>query len=174
VHIANSSGAVFMKNTLCNMMRLGLATYGLEPSNDYPSLRSALAWKTKIIQVKKVAAGEKISYGLTYEFTKPEIIAVLPVGYADGYDRRLSNCGEVLINGQSCPVRGRVCMNLTMVELKGSVKAKVGDEVVLIGKQGKNEITADSIAQKIGTINYEVVTKIKAALAGEEILAPTF
>lgn len=162
VHIANSAGA-FFPDKFCNMLRLGIAMYGLTPSLVLASklnLKPALVWKTRIIQIKNVAKGEKISYGLTYQFKKPAKIAILPVGYADGYDRKLSNCGEALIRGKRCPVRGRVCMNLTAVEVTQVPKVREGDEVVLIGKQGKQEITADELAQKIGTINYEVATRI--------------
>ena len=162
IHIANSAGCMFMENNPCNLARVGLAIYGLSPSLNYPAkLKPILSWKTRIIQIKKVSSGEKTSYGLTYRFTKPATIAVLPIGYADGFDRGLSNCGRVLIGGQPCPIRGRVCMNLTMVELSANVKAGVGDEAVLIGQQGqKNNISADTLAQKLGTINYEIITRI--------------
>ncbi|MCX6790812.1 MAG: alanine racemase, partial [Candidatus Gribaldobacteria bacterium] len=162
IHLTNSAGSSFMQDqSCCNLLRLGLALYGLKPSPNYPAqLKPALSFKTKIIQIKNVPAGAQISYGLTHRFTQPAVIAVLPIGYADGYDRGLSGCGEVLIKGQPCPVRGRVCMNLTMVELSAKIKTKVGEEVVLIGQQGQNQITADEIAQKISTINYEIVTRI--------------
>ncbi|PIR93130.1 alanine racemase [Candidatus Falkowbacteria bacterium CG10_big_fil_rev_8_21_14_0_10_43_10] len=172
VHIANSAGAFFMDET-CNLLRLGIAMYGLQPAFAKPSaqnpqfkLQPALSWKTKVIQVKNIKAGERLSYGLTYKFKKDAKIAVLPIGYGDGYDRGLSNCGEVLIRGKRCPVRGRVCMNLTMVEVNESVRE--GDEAVLIGRQGSEEITADELAGKIGTINYEIVTRINSEL--EKIL----
>jgi len=162
VHIANSAG-VFFPDKSCNLLRLGIAMYGLAPTAALArklNLKPALTWKTRIIQIKTVAKGERISYGLTYQFKQRAKIAILPVGYADGYDRKLSNCGEVLIRGKRCPVRGRVCMNLTAVEVTRVPSIREGDEVVLIGKQGKNEITADELAQKIGTINYEAVTRI--------------
>lgn len=160
LHIANSAGSLFMQNQDCNLVRIGIALYGLEPAakNSQFNLKPALSWKTRVIQLKDVKAGEKISYGLTYEFIKDTRVAVLPIGYADGYDRKLSNCGEVIIRGKRCPVRGRVCMNLTMVEVASSVKE--GDEVVLIGRQESEEITINELAEKIGTINYEVVTRI--------------
>jgi len=166
IHTANSAGALFMDET-CNLLRLGIAMYGLQPSIKNPqfNIQPVLTWKTKVIQIKNVPAGERLSYGLTYQFSRDAKIAILPVGYADGYDRKLSNCGEVLIRGKRCPVRGRVCMNLIMVEVGNDVK--INDEVVLIGKQaclsdmqGNEEITADDLAEKIGTINYEVVARI--------------
>ncbi len=158
-HIANSAGALAMDEA-CNLLRLGIGMYGLQPSAKNPqfNLKPALHWKTKVIQVKRVKAGERLSYGLTYKFEQDAAIAVLPVGYADGYDRGLSNAGEVLIKGKRCPLRGRVCMNLTMVEVDNNVKA--GDEVVLIGRQGREEITADELAEKVNTINYEIVARI--------------
>jgi len=162
VHIANSAG-VFSPDKSCNVLRLGIAMYGLAPTAALArklNLKPALSWKTRIIQIKKVEKGERISYGLTYQFKQRAKIAILPIGYADGYDRKLSNCGEVLISGKRCPVRGRVCMNLTAVEVTRVPGVREGDEAVLIGKQGKNEITADELAQKIGTINYEIVTRI--------------
>lgn len=163
IHTANSAGALFMDKT-CNLLRLGIAMYGLQPSskNQQFNLQPALTWKTKVIQIKNVQAGERLSYGLTYQFNRDTKIAILPVGYADGYDRKLSNCGEVLIKGRRCPARGRVCMNLTMVEVGEDVK--IGDEVALIGRQGNEEITADELAEKIGTINYEVVTRISSEI----------
>jgi alanine racemase len=164
LHIANSAGMLFMKGQNFNLARAGIALYGLQPSAQKPQfhLKPALTWKTKVIQVKNIRRGEKISYSLTYEFKRDAHVAVLPVGYADGYDRKLSNCGEVLIRGKRYPVRGRVCMNLTMVEVDDNVKE--GDEVVLIGKQKDEEVTADELAQTIGTINYEVVTRISSEI----------
>ena len=159
VHIANSAGVV-VADSNCNMIRLGIAMYGLEPSSAHPrfQLRPALTWQTRVIQVKNVRVGERLSYGLTYEFTQDAKIAVLAIGYGDGYDRKLSNCGEVLIRGKRFPVRGRVCMNVTVVEVDESVQE--GDAVILIGGQGNEKITADELAAKAGTINYEVVTRI--------------
>ena len=166
LHIANSAGSLFMQNQDCNLVRIGIALYGLEPAakNSQFNLKPALSWKTRVIQLKDVKAGEKISYGLTYEFIKDTRVAVLPIGYADGYDRKLSNCGEVIIRGKRCPVRGRVCMNLTMVDVTKIKDVKPGDEVVLIGQQRREMITADELAEKIGTINYEVITRINPLL----------
>ena len=126
--------------------------------------RPALTWKTRIIQIKYLPAKTSIGYDCTYRTNKKIKLAILPIGYWDGYDRKLSNCGEVLIRGNHCPVRGRVCMNLTMVEIPDTISPKVGDEVVLLGCQGKQEITAEELAQKIGTINFEVVTRINPSI----------
>ncbi|MEJ2049935.1 MAG: alanine racemase C-terminal domain-containing protein, partial [Calditrichota bacterium] len=107
-----------------------------------------------------VRAGERIGYGGTYQTTRNSRIAVLPIGYADGYDRGLSNQAYVLINGKRAPIRGRICMNLFMVDITDIPEARLEDEVVLLGMQGKEVISADLLASLCGTINYELVTRI--------------
>ncbi len=139
--------------------RLGIATYGFDPA--WPGaqrLQPALTWKTKVISTRPLAKDEPVGYGLTFTSRQDTCIATIPVGYADGYDRSLSNVGAVLINGVRCPVRGRICMNLTMVEVPASVK--VGDEVVLIGQQGDDELTAFELAGWIHTTHYEIITRL--------------
>ncbi|MCX6740793.1 MAG: alanine racemase [Candidatus Parcubacteria bacterium] len=178
-HAACSAATLVNRQTRFNLIRLGIVLYGLWPSpetkllsdvkNGRLDLKPALAWKTRIIQIKDLPGRITIGYDRTYQTKKKIKLAILPVGYWDGYDRKLSNCGEVLINGQRCPVRGRVCMNLTMVEVPGTLRAKVGDEAVLLGRQGKKEITAEELAQKIGTINYEVVTRINPLIVRQYI-----
>ncbi len=172
-HAACSASIINNPNTFFNMVRVGIGLYGLWPSentkknanrNSSFNLMPVLSWKTRIIQVKSLPVGTPVGYDRTYITRSKTILAVLPVGYADGYDRRLSNCGSVLINGVSCPIRGRVCMNMTMVDASHVVKVKVGDEVVLIGKQGSNIASADDMAKKIGTINYEVVSRINSSI----------
>jgi len=120
------------------------------------SLKPALTWNTKIIQVKEVPAHSKIGYGGTYTTSKPAKIAILPVEYWDGYDRKLSNQGEVEIKGIKCKIRGKICMNLMMVDVGRIENVKAGDKATLIG----TKITADDLAKQIGTINYEVVDRI--------------
>lgn len=174
VHAACTAATIVDPATHLDMVRIGIGLYGLWPSPETKKLakdlglkidlRPALTWKTKVIQVKELPAGTPIGYGCTYRCKKKTRIAVLPVGYWDGYDRKLSNCGYVLIQGRRAPVRGRVCMNLTMVEVTKISKVKIGDEVVLIGWQGREEISADEIAQQVGTINYEIVTRINHLL----------
>jgi alanine racemase len=173
-HAACSAATIINPKTRFNLVRIGIAMYGLWPSEEIEEvvkkkrmdfhLKPALSWKTKIIQVKELPPKTFIGYDCTYQTKRKTKIAVLPIGYWEGYDRKLSGCGEVLIHGQRCPVRGRVCMNLTMVEVTKIPNVKVGDEVVLIGKQNKEEITADELAEKIGTINYEIVTRINSIL----------
>jgi len=152
------------------MVRVGIGLYGLLPSKETRifaqqakakfQLKPVLTWKTRIVQVKIVPKTETVSYGRTWRASRQSKIAVLPVGYYDGYDRKLSNCGRVLIHGQFVSVAGRICMNMTMVDVTDIANVKLEDEVILIGRQGKNEVTAEELAEKIGTINYEVVSRI--------------
>ena len=169
-HTACSAAIILFPETYFDMVRLGVSMYGLWPSRETfvsakekrrkIDLEPVLTWKTKIAQVKKIRAGTPVSYGLTERVSHDSNIAVLPVGYWDGYDRKLSGIGNVLIKGKRCKVLGRVCMNMIMVDVSHIPNVKLEDEAVLLGKQGKEEITADELAQKIGTINYEVVTRI--------------
>jgi alanine racemase len=169
-HTACTAATILFAKTHFNLVRLGIGLYGLWPSRETKisaqakgmkvSLQPALTWKTKVAQIKMVAKGETISYGRTFRTNRRTKIAVLPVGYWDGYDRKLSNSGRVLIKGQFAPVVGRVCMNMMMADVTDIPGVKVEDEVVLLGKQGRNEITAEELAAKIGTINYEMVTRI--------------
>lgn len=160
---ANSATIIDLPDMKLDMVRPGIMTYGLRPSHevdqDFP-LKPALSWKAKIVYLKDVPAGYGISYGATYITQKHTKIATIPLGYADGFSRHLSNKGEVLIGGKRAPVTGRVCMDQFMVDVTHIPGVKVGDEVVLIGKQGSEEITATEIADKIGTINYEITCAI--------------
>ncbi len=119
-----------------------------------------MTWKTRVTQLKWVPEGNCIGYGCTYQTTRKTRLAILPIGYSDGYDRELSNQGYVLIHGKRAPIRGRVCMNLTMVDVTDIPDVQLEDEVVLLGQQGNERITADQIASWLHTINYEVVTRI--------------
>ena len=122
-------------------------------------LKPVLSWKTKILQLKKVPSGASISYGQTFVTKRESLIATLPVGYADGYSRLLSNRGAVLVGGQRAPIAGRVCMDLTMIDVR---KVQQGDEVVLLGRQGPAEISADEMAAWTNTISYEILTSVGA------------
>jgi len=173
-HISSSAAVMVRDDASFDMMRLGISLYGLWPSKQakrltkkrYPkfNLKPALTWKTKIIRVKEIAKGASVGYGCTYKTTKKTKIAILPIGYWDGYDRHLSNKGEVLVQGKKCSIIGRVCMNLIMVDVSKIKNVKPGDEVVLLGKQGRGEVSAAEIAEKIGTINYEIITRINPLL----------
>lgn len=140
------------------MVRPGLAIYGL--NKKIKGIKSALAFKTKIVQIKAIGANEYVGYCLTYKSEKPIKIATIACGYADGYSRNFSNRGEVIIAGKKCPVVGRVCMNLTIVDVSNVSNIKISDEVILIGKDNGAEITVNELAKKIGTISYEIISRI--------------
>lgn len=159
-HLANSMAVVGFQDSHFNLVRPGLALYGLHPKYELLgkiNLKPVLSFKSKIAFLKSVDKGRSISYGRTYVTEKDSVIATLPVGYGDGYNRLLSNHGRVLIGGQFCNVTGVVCMDQTMVDVTGLKKVSVEDEVVLIGSQGKNIIRAEDIARQCRTIPYEVV-----------------
>jgi alanine racemase len=163
-HCANSPSVIDLPYTHLDLVRPGIILYGLYPSptvrHDLISLRPVLSLKARVSFVKEVAAGASISYGCTYKAEAPTRIATIPIGYADGYSRLLSNKAEVLIRGRRAPVAGRVCMDQVMVDVGRIPGVEAGDETVLIGRQGSEEITADEMADHIGTISYEVVTRI--------------
>lgn len=160
-HIAGSAAIMRFPASHCNMVRPGLMLYGYAPgSAPSTALRPSLAWKTRIAQVKKIRPGQAVSYGGSFVATRPSTIAILPVGYADGYGRGLSNKGRVLIGGHSASVIGRVCMDLTIVDVTDHPPPHPGDEVVLLGEQGSERITADDLATWLGTISYEVLCQI--------------
>ena len=158
-HIANSAAVQLIPESHLNMVRPGIMLYGYGYSG-VDNLKPVLSLKSRILFLKKVPRGTPISYGRTFITKRESIVATIPVGYADGYSRKLSNCGEVLINGKRAPVAGRVCMDTFMVDVTNIPSVKNNDEVVLIGKQGKEKITAQDIAGMIGTIPYEVITTI--------------
>jgi alanine racemase len=169
IHAAATAGTLLYPETGFTMIRLGIGAYGIWPSRETQlaarergrriTLTPVMTWKTRVAQIKTVEAGEHVSYGLTYQASHRMQVAVLPIGYYDGYDRKLSNCGRVLIRGRAVPVIGRVAMNMTMVDVT-DVSAQPDDEVVLLGRQGSAEIRAEELAEKIGTIAYEVVSRI--------------
>jgi len=158
-HIANSAAVLRFPKAHLNMVRPGIMLYGYGAPAE-GNLKPVLNLKSKIIFIKQVPAKTSISYGRTFFTRRKSIIATIPIGYADGYSRRLSNCGEVIINGKHAPVVGRVCMDTIMVDVTHIPDIKEDTEVVLIGSQGKKRITAEDIADKIGTIPYEVLTSI--------------
>jgi alanine racemase len=165
VHCANSAALLRLPEARLSMVRLGLAMYGLQPSSNVQlptGFRPALAWKTSIAQVKTLPPGSYVSYGNTYQTQGEETIAVIPVGYADGFRRAPTRWQSVLVRGQRAPIVGRVCMDQTMIDVSHIPNVRVGDEVVLIGKQGEDAITAEEVADWLGTINYEVVSEILA------------
>jgi alanine racemase len=165
VHCANSAALLRLPESRFNMVRLGLAMYGLQPSPHVslpPGFQPALTWKTSIAQVKTLPPGSYVSYGNTYQTQGDETIAVIPVGYADGFRRAPTRWQSVLVRGQRAPIVGQVCMDQTMISVNHIPNVRVGDEVVLIGHQDGDEITAEEVADWLGTINYEVVSGILA------------
>lgn len=165
-HIANSAALIYFPKSHLDLVRPGISLYGCYPDGSparaktaVPSLelQPVMSFKTRIIQVKEVGPGQGISYGHTFVTRRKSKIAVLPVGYADGYLRKLSNRAQVLIGGKRAPVCGRVCMNATLVDVTDLPPVHAGDEVILMGKQGDGQITADEMAQWMETISYEVL-----------------
>lgn len=162
-HAANSIATVNLARSHLNLVRPGLIIYGMYPKRGFQrliSLKPVLSLKTKIGYLKEVPPGRSISYGRTYVTQSYTKIATIPIGYADGYGRILSNKAEVLVRGEKAPVVGKVTMDQTMVNVGHIKDVKVGDEVVLIGKQGENEITTERLAKLAGTIPYEIVCSI--------------
>jgi len=164
-HAANSAAIINMPETHLDMVRAGISIYGLYPSEEVDKsiikLKPAMELKTKIIHLKKVPAGFKVSYGTTYETEKPTTIATVSIGYADGLNRLLSSKGRMLVcGGQSAPIVGRVCMDMTMLDVGEIPEVVMEQEVVVFGKQGNASISVDEIASTINTINYEVVSTI--------------
>jgi alanine racemase len=164
-HAANSAAVLDFHRALFTMVRPGLMLYGYSPLEcgaDNRGLEPVMSLVTRIAYLKKVASGVPISYGRTFVTNRDSLIATLPIGYADGYSRRLSNCGEALVRGVRVPVVGRVCMDMCMIDVTGLAGVSEGDEVVLIGRQGTERITASDIAEKTGTIPYEVLCGISS------------
>ena len=170
VHALPTAGALLHPGESLAIARVGIGLYGIWPS---PSTRRAaesggalspvLTWKSRLAQVKTVPAGGTVGYDVTYRAPTESRVAVVPVGYADGFDRRLSNRGRVLVSGRSVPVVGRVAMNMFMTDVTDA-DAREGDEVVLIGEQGEERITAEEIAESIGSIAYEVLARLSPRL----------
>jgi len=148
------------------MVRPGIMLYGLYPSDevalDKVTLKPAMQLKARIAQIKNVPQGFKVSYGHTYITPCATRIATVPIGYADGYNRQLSSCGVMLVGGRLAPVIGRVCMDQTMLDVGHIEGVRPGDEVVIFGQQGETTLTVESMAQQLGTINYEIVATLMA------------
>ncbi|NET60676.1 MAG: alanine racemase [Symploca sp. SIO2E6] len=176
VHSANSAATILWPETHGSLVRVGIAAYGLWPSREtyatvlqnyatrgegfIPNLQPVLSWRARVVQVKDVPVGGYVSYGRTFRATYPMRIAILPLGYHEGYDRRLSNLSHVLIKGVRAPVRGRICMNMMMVDVTHIQDVSVGTVATLIGTDGEEKVSAEQLASWMGTINYEVVSRI--------------
>lgn len=161
-HAANSAAVLEYDRAFFTMVRPGIMLYGYNPleSREGADLRPVLSLRTRIAFLKRVSAGTPISYGRTFVTKRESLIATIPLGYGDGLSRDLSNRGEMLVRGRRVPVAGRICMDMTMLDVTDVPGAAEGDDVVVIGAQGEERITADEIAAKIGTISYEVLCGI--------------
>ncbi len=169
LHAANSAAAMALPATWFDLLRVGVAMYGLPPGPGLPKaseLRPAMSWKSAVALAKRVGAGEGLSYGLTHRLDREATVATVPVGYADGYGRLMGNRSEVLIRGRRYRVAGTVTMDQLLVEC-GDDPIAEGDEVVLIGRQGSEEVTAGELAGLLGTIAYEVVCGVSERVPRE-------
>lgn len=175
IHAACSAAILLFPDTHFDLARAGISLYGLWPSRETlvsarsspieaPDLRPVMTWKCSIAQVKPLKPGAYVGYGRTWRATRPSRVAVLPVGYYEGYDRSLSGCGHVLVRGMRAPVVGRVCMNMTMVDVTDVPGVTAGDTAVLLGASGQERIRAEDLAGWAGTIHYEIVSRVHPAL----------
>jgi len=174
-HTACSAALILFEETRFQLVRPGISVYGYWPSKEtYLSyclqggqndlFHPVLSWKTRVTQLRQLPADAFVGYGCTYRTTSPTRLAVLPVGYYDGYDRGLSNRGHVLIRGRRAPVRGRVCMNLTMVDVTDIKGVRLGDEVTLLGRSKDEYVSAEQLAEWATTINYEILARISPTI----------
>ncbi len=163
-HAANSGAVLNLPEAHFDMVRPGIMLYGLHPSSNIISpdeeLQPAMQIKALIAQIKEVPKGFKVSYGHTYQTPGKTRLATIPIGYADGFSRHLSSSGNMLVRGEKAPVVGRVCMDQTIIDVGHIHEAKVNDEVVILGAQKHNKISAEEVAQQLGTINYEIVSTL--------------
>ena len=163
-HIANSAAIIDLPETHYEAVRPGIIIYGYYPSSEVNkeniNLKPVMTLKTNIVHIKTLPPGEYVSYGRKYKTEKESVIATLPIGYADGYTRLLFQKGKVILRGEFAPVIGRICMDQCMIDVTSIQGVKIGDEVILIGEDENNKFTADTVAELIGTINYEVVCMI--------------
>ncbi len=175
-HMSCTAATMLFKEPGLNMSRIGIGLYGLWPSpetlvscllskKEPLTLKPVLSWKSRVVHLKKVPASACVGYGCTYKTTRPTVLAVVPVGYSDGYDRGLSNTAYVLVRGGRAAIRGRIAMNFMMADVTDIPGVKIEDEVTLIGADGKESISADDLAGWTGTINYEVLSRINPNLS---------
>jgi alanine racemase len=171
VHASPSAGALFKKDFNFDMCRAGIAMYGQWPSSEIrlwakgTELVPVFTWKTIVTEVKFVERGSKVGYDLTYETSRDSRLAIIPVGYWHGLPRALSSKGEVLVHGKRAPIVGRISMDITIIDVTHIPKVAPGDEVVIIGKQGTDSISANEVAEKAGTINYEILTRVNPQIS---------
>ena len=167
-------GNIELSGSSPDMVRPGIILYGLFPSTDMKNgslaLKPVMSLKAEVASVKHIPAGSSIGYGCTYKLDKDSIIAVLPLGYADGYTTHFSNNSNVLVHGHRVPLVGRVCMDQIMVDVTSVPGVCIGDEAVLLGKQGDEEVTADDLAENAGVINYEIVCGVSSRVPRKYLL----
>lgn len=167
-HISNSGAIIDMPETYLNGVRPGIILYGYYPSNevskDTLSVKPALTLKAKIAHVKELHKDMYISYGKTFKTNKKTIVATLPIGYGDGYPRALSENAKVIVNGKFASILGRICMDQCMIDVTDIENVKTGDEVIILGGEGDLKFNADDMAEALGTINYEILCRIKSRI----------
>lgn len=167
-HVANSGAIIDLPETYLDAVRAGIILYGYYPSNEINknnlNLKPALTLKATITNVKPLEKGMYISYGRTYKTSRETIVATIPVGYADGYIRKLGENGKVIIDGKFAPIIGRICMDQFMIDVTDIPNVKIGDEVILLGEKDGLKYNADDMAEKLDTINYEVTCMIKSRI----------
>jgi alanine racemase len=172
VHAGCSAAALLFRDADFTLTRVGISMYGHWPSRETRlswtmsrgrgrlQLEPVLSWKTVVGQIQEVAAGETVGYGRTWTALRPTRLAVLPIGYSDGYPRRLGSRSRVIVGGRLVPVVGRVCMNITLVDITDLPETRVGDEVVIVGRDDEVEVSAEEVAALAGTINYELLARL--------------
>ena len=172
-HFSSSASSLLFPKTFFDIVRVGISAYGYWPSKQTHALyleknknknritlKPVLSWTAKVAQIKQIKKGSAIGYGLSYRTYGKVKIIVVPVGYYDGYDRKLSNISHVLVNGIKAPVRGRICMDMFMADVSHIKNVKIGDRVVILGEEARERIDADMLAELAGTINYEILARI--------------
>jgi len=175
LHLSNSAALYSLDVPGCNLVRPGITLYGSQPSAGFfkrLDLKPVMSLRTRVAQVKEVAAGTGVSYGHKFVTSQPTILATLPIGYADGLNRRLSNCGEVIIHGRRAPITGTICMDWTMIDVTHIPDVRVGDLVTLMGPSGDDCISGEEWAEKVGTISYEIFCQISKRVPRRYINVP--
>jgi len=168
-HMANSAALLSLREGLLDAVRPGLVLYGYSPFQENYGLRPIMKIKTRILSIRRLAAGVPVSYGKSFITKRESKIAVVPIGYADGYNRLFSNNADMLVRGTRAPVVGRICMDLTMLDVTSVEDITEGEEVVLLGQQGDDMITAKELSSRINTIPYEVITSLGGSAKKEYI-----
>ncbi|MBN2426950.1 MAG: alanine racemase [Deltaproteobacteria bacterium] len=174
-HISNSATLYSWDVPECNLVRPGITLYGSQPSAGFYKkldLKPVMSLRSQVAMIKEVPPGTGVSYGHRFVTDKPTVLATIPIGYADGLNRRLSNCGEVIIHGQRAPIAGTICMDWTMIDVTHIPNVKVGDAVTLMGPSGDECISAEEWAEKVGTISYEIFCQISKRVPRHYINQP--